>query len=56
LKTTNEEVTWPVKFMVDTFYLHLEFKGKNGWSINLPFMCIKAVTAVGWKIFCLQEK
>jgi len=28
--------------MVDTFYLHLEFKGKNGdWSINLPFLCNK---------------
>ena len=28
--------------MVDTFYLHLEFTGKNGgWSINLPFLCAK---------------
>ncbi len=28
--------------MVETFYLHLEFKGKNGgWSINLPFLCSK---------------
>jgi Fe-S-cluster containining protein len=27
--------------MVDTFYLHLEFKGKNCWSINLPFLCNK---------------
>ena len=28
--------------MVDTFYLHLEFAGKNsGWSINLPFLCTK---------------
>ena len=28
--------------MVDTFYLHLEFTGKNGgWSINLPFLCSK---------------
>ena len=28
--------------MVDTFYLHLEFTGKNGdWSINLPFLCNK---------------
>jgi Fe-S-cluster containining protein len=27
--------------MVDTFYLHLEFTGKNGWSINLPFLCTK---------------
>jgi Fe-S-cluster containining protein len=28
--------------MVDTFYLHLEFKAKNGkWSINLPFICNK---------------
>ncbi|MCL4430158.1 MAG: YkgJ family cysteine cluster protein [Chloroflexi bacterium] len=28
--------------MVDTFYLHLEFSGKNGgWSINLPFLCNK---------------
>ncbi len=28
--------------MVDTFYLHLEFKNKSGeWSINLPFLCIK---------------
>ena len=26
--------------MIDTFYLHLEFSGKNGvWSINLPFLC-----------------
>jgi Fe-S-cluster containining protein len=28
--------------MIDTFYSHLEFKGKNGnWSINLPFLCTK---------------
>ena len=27
--------------MVDTFYLHLEFKSKNKWSINLPFLCTK---------------
>ncbi len=28
--------------MVETFYLHLEFRGKNGgWSINLPFLCNK---------------
>jgi len=28
--------------MVDTFYLHLEFKGKKGgWSVNLPFLCSK---------------
>jgi Fe-S-cluster containining protein len=28
--------------MVDTFYLHLEFKNKKGdWSINLPFLCTK---------------
>ena len=28
--------------MIDTFYLHLEFKGTNGaWSINLPFLCSK---------------
>lgn len=27
--------------MVDTFYLHLEFKTKNSWSINLPFLCTK---------------
>jgi Fe-S-cluster containining protein len=28
--------------MVETFYLHLDFKGKNGgWSINLPFLCNK---------------
>ncbi len=28
--------------MVDTFYLHLEFTGKQGnWSINLPFLCNK---------------
>ena len=28
--------------MVDTFYLHLEFKTKKGgWSINLPFLCNK---------------
>ncbi len=26
--------------MVDTFYIHLKFNGKNGgWSINLPFLC-----------------
>ena len=26
--------------MVDTFYLHIEFKDKKGgWSINLPFLC-----------------
>ncbi|XHH10626.1 MAG: YkgJ family cysteine cluster protein [Candidatus Bathyarchaeia archaeon] len=28
--------------MVDTYYIHLEFKNKNGdWSINLPFLCDK---------------
>lgn len=28
--------------MIDTFYLQLEFNGKNGgWSINLPFLCTK---------------
>jgi len=27
--------------MGDTFYLHLEFKSKNGRSVNLPFLCIK---------------
>ncbi len=27
--------------MVETFYLHLEFKGKISWSINLPFLCTK---------------
>ncbi len=28
--------------MVETFYLHLDFTGKNGgWSINLPFLCNK---------------
>ena len=28
--------------MIDTFYLHLEFKDKKcGWSINLPFLCAK---------------
>ena len=28
--------------MVDTFYLHLEFKNKTGeWSVNLPFLCNK---------------
>jgi len=28
--------------MVETFYLHLEFRYKNGvWSINLPFLCSK---------------
>jgi Fe-S-cluster containining protein len=26
--------------MLETFYLHLEFLGKNGWSINLPFVCV----------------
>jgi Fe-S-cluster containining protein len=26
--------------MVDTFYVHLEFRAKSGkWSINLPFLC-----------------
>ncbi len=26
--------------MVDTFYLHLQFRDKKGgWSINLPFLC-----------------
>lgn len=26
--------------MIDTVYLHLEFKAKNGdWSVNLPFVC-----------------
>ncbi|MBE3115698.1 YkgJ family cysteine cluster protein [Candidatus Bathyarchaeota archaeon] len=30
------------RLMVDTFYLHLKFTGKNGgWSINLPFLCNK---------------
>ncbi len=28
--------------MIDTFYVHLEFKNKKSkWSINLPFSCIK---------------
>ena len=28
--------------MIETFYLHLEFTSKrNGWSINLPFLCNK---------------
>jgi Fe-S-cluster containining protein len=28
--------------MIDTFYLHLEFKNKkSNWSIKLPFLCIK---------------
>ncbi len=28
--------------MIETVYLHLEFKNKNGqWSINLPFLCTK---------------
>ena len=27
--------------MIETFYLHLEFTGKRGWSINLPFLCTK---------------
>ena len=28
--------------MIDTFYLHLEFKNeKSEWSINLPFLCAK---------------
>ena len=28
--------------MVETFYLHLEFKNKkDNWSINLPFLCDK---------------
>ncbi|MGE5187535.1 MAG: YkgJ family cysteine cluster protein [Betaproteobacteria bacterium] len=28
--------------MVETVYLHIEFKGKNsGWSFNLPFVCNK---------------
>jgi Fe-S-cluster containining protein len=30
------------RMMVDTFYLHLEFKNKKGeWSLNLPFLCTK---------------
>jgi len=28
--------------MVDTCYLHLEFKSKSGeWAVNLPFLCTK---------------
>jgi Fe-S-cluster containining protein len=28
--------------MIDTVYLHMEFKSKKGnWSINLPFLCNK---------------
>ena len=28
--------------MIETFYVHLDFKNKNGpWSINLPFLCTK---------------
>jgi Fe-S-cluster containining protein len=28
--------------LIETFYLHLKFVGKNGgWSINLPFVCSK---------------
>jgi Fe-S-cluster containining protein len=28
--------------MIDTVYLHMEFKRENGnWSINLPFLCTK---------------
>ncbi len=28
--------------MIETFYLHLEFKNKSSkWSANLPFLCIK---------------
>lgn len=28
--------------MIDTFYVHLEFKSKSGkWSVNLPFRCAK---------------
>jgi Fe-S-cluster containining protein len=28
--------------MIDTFYVHLDFKDKKGrWSINLPFLCTK---------------
>ncbi|MGD6935110.1 MAG: YkgJ family cysteine cluster protein [Candidatus Bathyarchaeia archaeon] len=28
--------------MVETYYVHLDFKNKNGnWSINLPFVCDK---------------
>jgi Fe-S-cluster containining protein len=28
--------------MIETFYIHLEFKNKKGqWSINLPFLCSK---------------
>ena len=29
------------RIMIETFYLHLEFTGKNEWSINLPFLCTK---------------
>ncbi len=28
--------------MIDTYYLHLEFKNKNGiWAVNLPFLCTR---------------
>ncbi len=48
--------------MVDTFYLHIEFTGKNGCSINLPFLCTKCGTCctiddflTAGKIKSLQE-
>ena len=25
--------------MIDTFYVHLEFRDRENWSINLPFLC-----------------
>ena len=27
--------------MAETFYAHLEFAGKHGWSVNLPFLCTR---------------
>jgi Fe-S-cluster containining protein len=41
LKTGNEGLLFAGRTMLETFYLHLEFLGKNGWSINLPFVCVK---------------
>ncbi len=42
--------------MVDTFYLHLEFTGKNGWSINLPFLCTKCGTCCTLEDFLTAGK
>jgi Fe-S-cluster containining protein len=41
LKTANTD-SQVAMLMLDTCYLHLEFKTRSGdWSINLPFLCTK---------------